>query len=210
MPHVAPPRMLLANHHGGANARSSSQLRGVSSNPALHGRGLPEGGGGSASGMLRPATVATSGGGAARREEAEVRLAAKADVSLQALGLTLKSMITHQATALVQEYGCGTLYNLTLANPEAIRARIAAEGGVQIVLEAMRNHPGAAGVQLNACALLKELAEYQPCVQLLTAGGARALLLASKQNHQLNEELLLSASDALRYLPEMSSVEDEG
>ncbi len=100
-----------------------------------------------------------------------------------------------------QEYGCGTLYNLALSSKE-MRAGLLQEGGVPIVLHAMRTHAQAAGVQLNACALIKELAEYQPSLQHLDQGGARALLDAALRNHELNDELSARATEALRYLPE--------
>ena len=55
----------------------------------------------------------------------------------------------------MQEYGCGTLWNLMMATP-AIKQRVGEEEGVRTVLAAMQAHPLQAGVQLNACAALQE------------------------------------------------------
>ena len=183
IPVGAPPRMLLA---GGAGARSG--LRGVSSDPHLRHSGV-----GVLSPNARPATVSAL----PRRQEAvlETKPAAKEEVSLQAMRLTLRSMADHAETPLVQEYGCGTLYNLVLANPEAMRACILRDGGVPLILQAMRLHPTAAGTQLSACALIKELAEYQPCLQQLDEGGARKLLVSVMQHHQFNAELSARAAE---------------
>ena len=120
---------------------------------------------------------------------------------MQAMKLTLRSMATHLDTALVQEYGCGTLYNVAISNP-AMRQHIYAEGGVGIVLSAMRAHPAVAGVLLNSFGLLKELAEFPPCVQLLDEGGARGIIIEAVSTHQLNDELVARASEVMRYLPD--------
>jgi len=156
----------------------------------------------------RPATTQPSLTGGARRHQEEVdsRLAAKEDVSVQALRLTLKSMAAHPETPLVQEYGCGTLYNVMIANP-AMKTALTQEEGVQNILNAMREHPHATGVQINACALLKELAEYQPALQLIEDGGGRNLLLTALQTHQYNDDLLTRATEALRFLPEEIQME---
>jgi hypothetical protein len=212
MPMGAPPRMLLQGRGGGSGSRSG--LRGVSSNPQLRQHNPLDGTAGRAQGTpggagSRPATVALTSSRRAERESEEVRPAAREDISTQALKLTLRSMIDHEHTVLVQEYGCGTLYNLSLAHPGVIRNKLAADGGVPLVLRAMRNHPMAPGLQLNACALLKELAELPPCLKQLDAGGARELLDAAMANHQLNDDLLARATEALRYLPDVEGGDEK-
>ena len=194
MPVGAPPRMLLAGGQG-------SKLRGVSSDPHLRNGGLSPAGPGA-----RPSTVAGAmGHGGQRRVEelgGTVRPAAREDVSVQALRLTLRSMADHPHMPLVQEYGCGTLYNLALSNPQTTRMLLHSEGGVPLVLAAMKEHIHSAGTLLNACSLLKELAEFQPCLQQLDAGGARKLLLEVADKHQLHAELSARVEEALKYLPE--------
>ena len=64
--------------------------------------------------------------------------------------------------------------------------------------------------QINACALLKEMAEYQPALQRIEDGHGRDLLLSAINNHQFNEDLLGRASEALRYLPEAIHIDDDG
>ena len=194
IPVGAPPRMLLA---GGSGVASRSGLRGVSSDPHL--RNNP-GGGGAGGSPLRPSTVA--GPSRPKPDLPEVKPVAREEVSTQALHLTLRSMADNPNTPLVQEYGCGTLYNLVLASPQPTRAAILHNGGVQILTNAMRAHAMAAGVQINACALIKEIAEYQPCLKQLDQLGARELLHAAVHNHQFNAELAERAAEALRYLPD--------
>jgi len=189
----------------GQNFRSSR------SNPQLDQRVGPSGNMRASTGPLpgqRPATTTAnltlSSSLQSRRErgdEPHIKMAVKEDVSVDALRLTLKSMAAHEATALVQEYGCGTLFNVIVADP-AMRTRLTNEDGVRIVLAAMQQHPMATGVQINACALIKELADFQPALQLIEDGGGRHLLLTALQNHQYNDDLLTRATEALRYLPE--------
>lgn len=196
VPVGAPPRMVLA-----AGQSSRSGLRGASSDPHLRNPGVVGGG------SVRPSTVAASTGVPRPRQPdlPEVKLVAREDVSTQALRLTLRSMADHGDAPLVQEYGCGTMFNLVLANPQGMRACILHDGGVPVVLRAMRTHAHAAGIQLNACSLIKELAEYQPCLQQLDEGGARQLLTSVLKNHEYNAELVESACEAMRFLPENPS-----
>ena len=81
------------------------------------------------------------------------------DGAEQAVALTLHSMREHAGQALVQEYGCGTLWNLMLANAE-IKPTIAQADGVALVLECMRAHPKNPGVQLNGAAACKEFVTH--------------------------------------------------
>ena len=78
-----------------------------------------------------------------------------------------------------------------------------------IVLHAMRSHPDQTGCVLNACALVKELAEFPAGLQQLEQGGARQLLVEAMTRHQLNEELLTRANEALRFLPDYSGAAEE-
>ena len=187
--------MLLA---GGAR----NGMRGVSSDPYLRNTSCASHG---ATPAVRPSTVAAAPVTSRRQDLPDVKPAAREEVAAQALRLTLRSMDDHAGTPLVQEYGCGTLYNLVLANPQAARASILHEGGVPLVLHAMRTHAMVAGVQLNASALIKELAEYQPCLQELDECGARQALIAAIHNHGINGDLSSRAAVALRYLPEVQS-----
>ena len=198
VPIGAPPRMLLA---GGVGSRGG--LRGTNSDPHL--RKSREGGDSGRGGATssRPATVAAIGEKQRAKEASmePVKPAAREEVSVQALRLTLRSMADHSDTAQVQEYGCGTLYNLALSSKE-MNARIMQEGGVPIILQAMRSHPHQAGVQLNACALVKELADFQPSMQQLAHGGTGVLLKKVLENHEFNDELCARATDAQRFFPE--------
>jgi hypothetical protein len=116
-------------------------------------------------------------------------------------------MAAHPETPLVQEYGCGTLLNVVLGGGMSMAQKLYGEAGVPTILEAMRTHPMATGVQIHSCALIKELAEFQPALKLIEDGGGRSLLLAALHNHQYNDELLTRATEALRYLPEELKIE---
>lgn len=185
---VAPRAVLDHSARGG--------LRGTTSNPDLpkheshrHGSG-------------RPSTVSHVQISSRHADAVDSRPATKENVAIQAMKLTLRSMAAHAGAALVQEYGCGTLYNLAVSNPGPMRKEMYAEGCVQLVLNAMRTHPTVAGIILNSCALLKQLAEYPPCVQLMDEGGAKPLIVELLSIHQINDELVARASEVLRYLPD--------
>lgn len=149
---------------------------------------------------LRP--VATHTGSLSRRHEelADVKPAARENIMVQALALTVRSMREHPKKPLVQEYGCGTMYNIVLSTP-AMCGAVCEEGGVQMALDAMRAHPLATGTQLNACSLLKVLSENGKGLGLLEQGGARALFTAAISNHMYNRELVEMAQLALKYMP---------
>ena len=78
---------------------------------------------------------------------------------------------------------------------------LAEEAGVKPVLAAMDAHPTVTGVQLNACAVLKELAACPPGLKQLQNGGARDALLAATQRHPFNQELTKLAEETMHYLP---------
>ena len=105
------------------------------------------------------------------------------------LALTLHSMREHAGQALVQEYGCGTLWNLMLANAE-IKPTIAQADGVALVLECMRAHPKNPGVQLNGAAACKEFVTHPKTLEPMKRLGARKLLEGVMEAHPYNADLL--------------------
>ena len=136
-----------------------------------------------------------------RREDLpEVAPAARATVQEQAVGLTVHSMREHAGQALVQEYGCGTLWNLMLANAE-IKPTIAQADGVALVLECMRAHPKNPGVQLNGAAACKEFVTHPKTLEPMKRLGARKLLEGVMEAHPYNADLLKLAEETLQYLP---------
>ena len=135
-----------------------------------------------------------------RDELPDVTATTRVTVSEQGLSLTLKSMAEHADQPLVQEYGCGTLYNLLVANPE-IKQKVAEENGVRSVLAAMKAHPMVTGVQLNACAALQEMSTFPKTLEHMKALGARALIEAAVAGHPYNQDLIAIAERALTFLP---------
>ncbi|KAL1500213.1 hypothetical protein AB1Y20_012882 [Prymnesium parvum] len=126
-----------------------------------------------------------------RREELpEVKPAVTEPIIEQALKLTLQSMIEHHEKPLVQEYGCGTIWNLLMSNGATIRPKLVDEGGINTVCCAMRAFPTVAGLQLNGAAVIKEVAEGGKMTQLLERHHVRDLLEAATMNHPNNSELL--------------------
>jgi hypothetical protein len=211
-PRTLPKALPSSSSH--PRLRDSTAMPHVRSNPAL-GTVAPgserRGGGGLLTPAARPSMAHASllnSAGRRSADEGESRLVAREDVSVQAVRLTLSSMDAHAETPLVQEYGCGTLFNLCVAT-SSIKGPLVDAGGISTVLRAMDAHASATGVQVNACALLKELAEYQPALPQIEAGNGRALLLAAMSNHQYNEDLIDRATQALRYLPEELPMPDE-
>ena len=130
----------------------------------------------------------------------DVTAATRQTVAEQGLSLTLRSMAEHLSQPLVQEYGCGTLWNLMMATPE-IKQRVAEEDGVRTVLAAMRAHPMGAGVQLNACAALQEMSQYQTTLDHMKKLQARTQLETAIANHPNNQDLLSTAERTIQFLP---------
>ena len=149
----------------------------------------------------RPARPDSMNPSPPRRDDLpEVAPAARATVQEQAVALTLHSMREHAGQALVQEYGCGTLWNLMLANAE-IKPTIAQADGVALVLECMRAHPKNPGVQLNGAAACKEFVTHPKTLEPMKRLGARKLLEGVMEAHPYNADLLKLAEETLQYLP---------
>ena len=83
----------------------------------------------------------------------------------------------------------------------AMKARVAEEEGVVYVLAAMRAHPMATGVQLNATAVLKEFVSHPKTLEHLKRGNAREVLSAATKNHPFNHDLIKIAEETIHYLP---------
>ena len=127
----------------------------------------------------------------------DVMAAASEPILEQALSLTLHSMIEHVDKPLVQEYGCGTLWNLLMSNGAVMRGKVVEEGGVPTVCNALRAFPTVTGLQLNGAAVLKELAEGNKANKELDEHRARELLEAAMANHPYNHDLIAIAENAL-------------
>jgi len=125
---------------------------------------------------------------------------AREPVLEQALDLTLRSMSEHADEALVQEYGCGTLWNLMMAHPP-MKGHAAEVRGVGLVLQAMRAHPSQAGVQLNASSVLKEFASHPDTLEQMKQGDARDALRQAISNHPNNADLIKIAGETIHTMP---------
>jgi len=66
-------------------------------------------------------------------------------------------MRRHAGSANVQEWGCKALTNLANGNAESQR-KVGEQGGIELVLKAMRGHAGSAKVQVRGCEALTCLA----------------------------------------------------
>eukprot|EP00962_Isochrysis_galbana_P019743 scaffold5749_cov104-Isochrysis_galbana.AAC.4 len=126
--------------------------------------------------------------------------AAPVHILEQALALTLLAMDQNQDQPLVQEYSCATLWNLLMASAD-LRTQMFDAGGIGRVLRSMFGHPDHAGVQLNGCAVLKEVCDSARAMKLLRAGQAHEALGAVKERHANNLELIRLASEILEMLP---------
>jgi len=136
----------------------------------------------------------------------EVIPAPRDGVLEQALNLTLRSMSEHAEQSLVQEYGCGTLWNLMLANGVAMKMHACETDAVALVLKAMRAHPMATGVQLNASAVLKEFATFPKTLEQMKAGDARDALRGAIGNHPYNADLIKIAEETIHTMPSAASL----
>jgi hypothetical protein len=123
----------------------------------------------------------------------------------QALSLTLLLMDQHQEQPLVQEYSCATLWNILMARAD-LRAQMVDGGGVGRVLRAMFGHPTHAGVQLNGCAVLREVCDSARARALLRAGRVHEAMGEARERHANNSELVRMAGEIVEMLPEDSEL----
>lgn len=188
---VARPGGVRALHTGGITRGSKTpiSLRGSRSVPTLNRTSPPRG----RLDALSPSPPSRDG-------LPGVAPAAKDPILEQALDLTFRSMSEHAEQSLVQEYGCGTLWNLLMANP-TLKQYVYEVEGVKLVLDAMKGYPMQTGVQLNACAVVKEFATYQKTLDQMKAFDARELLRAAITNHPFNKDLIAIAEEALHLMP---------
>lgn len=107
----------------------------------------------------------------------------------------------------MQEYGCGTLWNLVVAHPR-LKTELAATDGVSRVLNAMEGHQLHPGVQTNGSAVLLELLRHSRLLQL-QGGPTRAALVRALANHPYNSELVRLAEEVLDLLPKDAPVKEQ-
>ena len=107
----------------------------------------------------------------------------------------------------MQEYGCGTLWNLVVAHPR-LKTELAATDGVSRVLNAMEGHQLHPGVQTNGSAVLLELLKHSRLLQL-QGGPTRAALVRALANHPYNSELVRLAEEVLDLLPKDAPVKEQ-
>ena len=69
------------------------------------------------------------------------------------------------------------------------------------VLDAMKKHPLQAGVQLNGCAALQEMASFPKTLEHMKGLGARALIESAVAGHPYNQDLIAIAERAPTFLP---------
>ena len=94
----------------------------------------------------------------------------------------VEGMKQHPGQAGVQQQGCWALRNL--GRDAENQVKIAAAGGIQVVVGAMTQHPGAAGVQQYGCWALCNLAVNNDDIraQVVSGGGREAAERAMKQH----------------------------
>ena len=115
------------------------------------------------------------------------------------MALTLHSMREHAGQALVQEYGCGTLWNRCSRTPRSSRRsrRPTASPSSSSAWRA----PEEPRVQLNGAAACKEFVTHPKTLEPMKRLGARKLLEGVMEAHLYNADLLKLAEETLQYLP---------
>eukprot|EP00756_Hemistasia_phaeocysticola_P000835 Hpha_TRINITY_DN10602_c0_g2::TRINITY_DN10602_c0_g2_i1::g.156895::m.156895 len=97
------------------------------------------------------------------------------------------------------ESGCLVLG--TLSWHDGIKAEVAGQGGIEVILDAMRKYPDHSAMQKNGCRAVSQLAYNSEANRdrLCEAGGVEAIVVAMR-GHPHNDKLLLNAVVALTYL----------
>lgn len=102
--------------------------------------------------------------------------------------------------ALIQENGCAILWVQTY-NAEICRA-LTNVGGVNTILEAMRNHPHVARLQRAACEALRNMCGLPLNRQILLSQGGIAILVETMQRHADDAQIQRSGCTALASVAE--------
>jgi hypothetical protein len=94
------------------------------------------------------------------------------------VGTMLLSMTVYSKDAAIQAYGCDALGRLATI-PENIKT-IEAENGMDVAVDAMKEHPGHAGVQDRAIFMLLAMAEYPPALTSMREKKILPILMETK------------------------------
>ena len=112
--------------------------------------------------------------------DADMRTA-RADGAETVHASVLAAMRAHGADAGVQRYGCYVLWRLAIGSD---KDAVVAAGGIEVVLAAMRAHPGDAVALANASCALRFLVAHAPLMQdlaaIAAAGGVAAVRAAMR------------------------------
>uniref|UniRef100_A0A670KFD6 Armadillo repeat containing 6 n=3 Tax=Podarcis muralis TaxID=64176 RepID=A0A670KFD6_PODMU len=107
--------------------------------------------------------------------------------------LIVLAMTRHLGSPLVCEQSCAALCMLALRKPENCRV-IMEGGGALAALQAMKMHPKEAGVQKQACMLIRNLVSHtRDFSQLILEMGAEDLIAEARAAHRTCEDVAKAA-----------------
>ncbi|KAF2072663.1 hypothetical protein CYY_006023 [Polysphondylium violaceum] len=138
-----------------------------------------------------------------RKEDEHERLIAR----YGGIKLILQTMKKHPYDAGVQEDACGALGNLTCDSPNNFGVysnnnylEVVEQGGIQLILLAMKNHMLNPGVQYNTSFVLRNLARNDISESRVAQEGGIQLIATAMRNHPNHIGIQTQGCGALRNL----------
>ncbi|KYQ91052.1 aardvark [Tieghemostelium lacteum] len=121
--------------------------------------------------------------------------------------LILQTMKTHPYDSGVQEDACGALGNLTCDSPNNLGVysnnnylEVVEQGGIQLILQAMKNHLYNPGVQYNTSFVLRNLARNDVSESRVAQEGGIQAIATAMRNHPNHIGIQTQGCGALRNL----------
>ena len=137
----------------------------------------------------------------ARNDDNSIKIAEQGGISV-----ILEAMRTHTSHAGVQEEGCGALRNLAVNAGNKIKInffkliKITEQGGIEVILKAMRTHTSDAGVQGQGCGALTNLARNDDNQIKIAQQDGIYVILEAMRNHTSDAVVQAEGCNALRVL----------
>jgi len=115
-------------------------------------------------------------------------------------------MCYHQNSAEIQEEAICALWNVSLVNGEDRKLQIAREGGITLILQALKKYSMQPTLQEIGVGAIRELAVIEICRTRIVKEGGLPIIIAAIKNHTEHPKIQQYALEALRNLAANHSV----
>ena len=110
------------------------------------------------------------------------------------------AMKAHAGVVNIQDYGCGALFAIALADEN--QPKVAAAGCIEAVVAAMKAHAGIVNIQEYGCGALFAIVDAAENKPKVAAAGGIEVVVAAVMTHASSAQVLANAGSMLRTMAE--------